>query len=198
MGSFNYTCAITRTAISNGDPVLYAQLNMSEYTTYEIKQRFLNSESNKRILDADDSKEEWMTRLLKIQYEQSCRFIRHLVIGNYNDSGSVEEYNPNSKLDKDEHWWECQFIVHAAAAEALIGESLDPSKLKEQFRTLVWNAHLARIQLFGHNLLGQQEYDIDELNMQEKVLEVTKEIITSKRQWREGERYEDDWEPEYE
>ena len=186
MGCFDCTCALTRTSIHSGDEVLYVQVT-SKYNanTYNLLQEFYRIESERRHLAElreQPTDDERYSIFLDLQ-EARAVFNGHIAIGIYNDYGSIEGYDNDEDLPKGVNWDEVQFMIHREAAEIFLGEKLDPGRLMEQLKMLVVACFTARIQLFGHYLLGAQHFDTDELRLQDLVVEATQAMIEAKRDY---------------
>jgi hypothetical protein len=121
-------------------------------------------------------------KLFEIQERQVRRFIRHVAIGIYDDYGSIEGFDNEDSVTRRD-WMEFQFMIHRKAAELFLGESLDPNSLFDQLDRLVEKCFSARIQLFGHHLIGAQHFDREELALQELVIEATQLMINEKKEY---------------
>lgn len=155
MGSFDWTCAFSRTAISYGDEILLVALS-----TYEN-------------LD----KSTYGLLFTNVPIDRKYRFIG---IGNYNDYGTIDEFE-NDVSGVEGNWWDYQFMVHSSVAEGLLGKPLKTyPDLSVAVEKLLDIAHTARIQVMHNDLLGTQFYDREEIELQRKVLSLTLEILDRK------------------
>lgn len=168
MGCFDSTCAFSRTSVHYGDRILWVALH-----------------PNARIEDGTYS-------LIRPHSSQKFRFVE---LGIYNYYGCVEGFNVEDGLEnvRGKDWWDYQFIVHESVANGLLDKPLsDYRSLEVAANQLLIIAHQARIQVLGHNLLGSQCFDRDEVELQRKLLHLTSEVLDRKEaQLNEYEDYED-------
>lgn len=184
MGCFDSTCAFTRTSVSAGDEVLLVGIRPREpftsFDTYNLANEIyaynVNIEYEEKVEELGRKNSE------RIQHYNPIRFS---VIGTYDDYGSVEvntkRFDNEVDLDDKYTYYDWQFFVHKAVVEKLLDIIIDEqTNLVDVVKELVKLAMLARIQLSGNCLLGQQHYDKQELQLQRKLLNVTDRILADK------------------
>lgn len=183
MGSWEGTCAVTRTPISYGDEILYILVKEKAYKDiYNLVNQLDSERRDKEIFapfidkftgkDLDPNLREAINTLSNSLKEADV--IEYICIGHYDDGGGVEEYSPEGySLEKT-------ILIHREAAEVLINEPLDETRLRDQLFDLVRKAQYGRIQLFGNYLLGGQFFDKGELEIHDRVLAITSKIIKDK------------------
>lgn len=180
MGCFDATCAFTRTSVHCGDEVLLVGIRPREpfprWDTYNL------SEDIALIIDVANSfdNEVRKNNYLKVKFP-----VRFTVIGTYDDYGSVkinnERFDNEVGLDEKYAYYDWQFFVHKQVVDRLIGCTVtNYDNLTDVVQKLVNIAMLARIQLSGNCLLGQQHYDKQELQLQRELLNVTDRILADK------------------
>jgi hypothetical protein len=159
MGCFDSVCPFSRTSIHVGDEVLLVALNPNLYenalTTYGLIARTFEKEK-----------------------------FRFIGIGKYNDYGTIEGYDSREDLKPGVPYWLYQFMVHRSVAEGLLEKNLDDfNDLKDAAEELIEIAFTARTQLIYETLLGEQYFDEEELRIQYKLLELTKEVLDRKSEY---------------
>jgi hypothetical protein len=197
MGCFDVECAATRVAIHHGDPVYiiywgpWESATGEKYwprsrSTYDAVSTIRQQNS---ILIDDDDGWDFMSKGIK-GYR-----------GVYNDYGWYEttlwgeeggdrpEFPLNSELDPlcYLHEWIARFLCEQQ------GVSFD-DPVDERFviQAIARSAYMARIQLFSPNhFLGMQYYDIEEVQLQLKIINRTEEFL-KKRLEEISEEYEED------
>lgn len=123
----------------------------------------------------------------------------HHAFGTYDDYGWIEEMDKGAPLDQKENELP-NFLVHRAVAEA-VERSWNPTPAKYRagrnesedgfLSNFVAACFEARIQLFGHVLLGQQHRDSDEIK---RMLNITEIILEHQRFMLEDEiKKEEEW-----
>lgn len=195
MGCFDSTCAFTRTSVSAGDEVLLVGIRPREpftsFDTYNLANEIYAYNVN---IEYEEKVEE-LGRKNSIDFGERIQHynpIRFSVIGTYDDYGSVEvnneKFDNETGLDEKYTYYDWQFFVHKQVVDTLIGYTVtNYDNLTNVIQKLVNIAMLARIQLAGNCLLGQQHYDRNEIELQRKLLNVTDRILADKLQ-----EYDDD------
>jgi hypothetical protein len=167
MGDFDVTCAITRTAITSGDEVMvivvpfrvdekngkekrhpYLSHTHNIMNHLSFAQRQIEDRSNIRVVE--DYKE-----FMREQIEPWLSEIK-IFYGSYDSYGWLNG-TPDELKYSD---WDCAFI-HKDVVDEIVKEYHESfmEKLPKDYDTLlavIYFAFLARIQIFGHFLLGQQ------------------------------------------
>ena len=138
MGSFDSTCAFTRTSISEGDPILLVALKPDvPLSTANI--------------------------FMGLHQEDVFRFIG---IGEYDSYGTIEEFdNDVEGGDWWDHQFMVHRPVAEALLRYKLKKSMKDSQLKDAAITLIRMAHTARVQL-ECGLVGAQYFDKEEIDLQ--------------------------------
>lgn len=175
MGSFDSTCAVSRTSIREGEPVLACWTNIEwANTTYElvgVHRNYLKRPKEREellglltstagILEVDNWLEEEITKA-KTRWEEIDKNYIKWMFGTYNDYGFIEEETlPNEAR---------HFLVHAKVAERLVSLWSEdwyfhPENIEFDFLLKFLDVcHAARIHVFDHQLLGSQFRDRKEM-----------------------------------
>lgn len=162
MGVFDHTCALTRTSISGPEPVLLLALHWKDRhlaSNYELS--YMLRRSKTRDLN---------------------ELFRFYGTGDYDDRGTVDEFDHVAGCPENDRWWNYQFLCHLDAVTQFMGCSYQQADDKLDFlETFVEQCSRARVELFGHNLLGEQLFDQEELDLQNKLHRVTGEMLLRKQ-----------------
>ncbi|GGJ47141.1 hypothetical protein [Deinococcus roseus] len=162
MGVFDHTCALTRTSISVRDPVMLVALHWTD-----------------RDLASTHKLLEMLDRPPTRDLNQLFRFCGS---GTYDDRGSVGHFDHMEGCTADDFWWNFQFMCHLNAVTDFMGESLQQAEDPFSYlQTFLKQCSQARIELFGHNLLGEQLFDQHELDLQTKLHRITGEVLLRKQ-----------------
>lgn len=166
MGSFDATCAYTRTAIRGGDEVLMVALSTGTYM-------------RDSLLDTYNLLNYWHNyRRRKEEYKPPYRFIG---LGVYNSYGTIEGFDNVIEDRVAGGWADYQFLVHRSVAEGLLGHQLTPGLPSESYEGVAFKlieiAFQARIQLKGNHLVGEQHVDEDVILLQRKVLALASDVL---------------------
>ena len=162
MGSFDATCAFSRTGITVDDEVLLVATHTNDWDTSTLMGYW--------------DKYEFSHQQLKPQFESPFRFIG---VGLYDDYGAIEGFD-NQVAEGD--WWEYQFMVHRTIAETLLDRPLNLANLEDDALQLIDIARLLRIQLQGTGLLGSQFIELEEMEMQRKLIQATDSFLLKRIQ----------------
>lgn len=167
MGSFAATCAITRLAIMANDPVFYVRTRRPT-DTY----RFLNDIH--RYLDLLDS-----SRIM----QPVKPWERIAFLGSYDGYGGIREEGEPIEFEHGKqffvHWYVLERILIHERWHQLVQDHPtwdDERKYVEALRLLLEFCMEARIQLMGHELVGGQELTTEELEAQEFIQDITRDM----------------------
>lgn len=157
MGSFDMTCAISRTGIKMGDEVLFVGTARDDWDTYSLEQDYL----------------EYINYI-----DERVNPFRFVKIGLYNDYGNIKGFEDSKAkeikigfgLQIRDDWYKYQFMVHRTIAEYLLGRPLDVDNLTSDVMKLLNIAYRLRIQLQGTGILGRQFIDLEEMKSQRKLI----------------------------
>lgn len=185
MGSFAFSCALTRTAILPGDKVYIIWWKDKENgynpdkTTYNLMGEVQHYKSNMKFMDDLGGIDEQLI-------PTNLRLIPpiELLQGEYDDYGWIEDHDEppgNSSLD-----WRPQIcMIHDAAVDLAIDlygkdcieNEMEPKPL-EIVQCIAYLAFVTRAQLFGGDwLLGEQYPSRTEFETQRKLQQVISAIM---------------------
>ena len=164
MGSFDCTCAFTRTSISEGDPILLVALKPDvPLSTANI--------------------------FMGLHQEDVFRFIG---IGEYDSYGTIEGFD--NEVEGSDWWDHQFMVHRPVAEALLgykLKKSMKDSHLKDAAITLIKKAYTARIQLEG-GLVGAQYFDKAEIELQLTINREALEILELRQQFLEETEEDED------
>lgn len=188
MGCFDSTCAFSRTSVHHGDEVIMV-VTKANYIkdTYNLGQRVYEYQESRARARENANDPEY----IKL-WQPRSPFV-YIGIGIYNDYGSIESFDIDPLKDKGE-FWDYHFFCHKSVAEGLVDATITEENLEAAVIKLVGIAFLARIQLFGNTLLGEQYYSKDEIILQRKLSKLRESVLD--RQWEYLKQYDEEDEVE--
>lgn len=185
MGCFDSTCSLTRTSIHVGDKVLIVAVPWNaQYAANTYEFGSLLGSHLRYVRENKEMREKFGMDHDVFPLKEPLRFHG---VGEYNDYGTIEGFD-NDAGSRDPgvqgSWWDYQFMVHYDALVAFMdGEEYEKAENKlDYLKRFTYKAMQARVQLFGHGLLGAQHYDIEEVQLQTKLADIVRATLNWKSQ----------------
>lgn len=189
MGEFDFTCAVSRTAIRENDAVLLVEVRPDYDTTYEL---LCNLHYHKEYLEG--KKLPWGGGIIPASSP-----VERIQWGNYNSYGWIAGARRPNVDDVDKLPY---FMVKTQVVQDILryrDVTVTGSTDEEMFEILKAVVHFAfeaRIPLFGNNLLGEQWVDLDEIKTQREALAIMTralddlEVELRAEAWDDAEEYD--------